>query len=75
MIRFNLAAARRAVVPLQGYATIALSAHQSVQGPVLRRYHDGRVVIDTGRGHLTGRPLGVGPVDAPVWSPLFAGML
>ncbi|MDT1061717.1 hypothetical protein RM190_07590 [Paracoccus sp. CPCC 101403] len=75
MIRFRLAAVGRAVTPLQRYATIALSAHQSVQGPVLRRYHDGRVMIDTGSGPVTGRPLGAGQVNAPVWSPLFAGMI
>ena len=36
--------------PIRNYATIALSAYRSVQGPVLREYHDGRVVIDTGHG-------------------------
>lgn len=61
--------------PLRDFATIALSAHQSAQGPVLHRYRDGRVVIDTGQGRLTGRPLGLGPVKAPIWSPLFAGMI
>ncbi len=38
------------------YATIALSRHQSVQGPILRRLRDGRVVIDSGSGEVTGRP-------------------
>ncbi|WP_312527057.1 hypothetical protein [Paracoccus sp. (in: a-proteobacteria)] len=38
------------------YATIALSRHQSVQGPILRQLRDGRVVIDSGRGEVTGRP-------------------
>ncbi|WP_245155765.1 hypothetical protein [Paracoccus ravus] len=61
--------------PQPSYATIALSAYQSVQGPVLRRFHDGRVMIDTGRGRLTGRPLGVERASLPVWSPLFAGMI
>lgn len=75
MIRFAFAPSAQTVAPLQAYATIALSSHQSAQGPVLRSYRDGRVVIDTGRGHLTGRPLGGGAVAAPIWSPLFAGMI
>jgi len=75
MIRFSLAALARARAPVPNYATIPLSAHQSVQGPVLQRYRDGRVTIDTGRGSLTGRPLAAGPADTPVWSPLFAGMI
>jgi len=44
--------------PSRGYATIALSPYRSAQGPVLREYRDGRVMIDTGCGPLTGRPLG-----------------
>ncbi len=56
--------------PNRGFATIALSAHQSAQGPVLREYRDGRVVIDTGRGQLTGLPLNRAP-RAPVWMPIF----
>lgn len=74
MIRFALAAQPEptAVTP---YATILLSTHQSAQGPVVRRYRDGRVVIDTGSGRLTGLPLGHEPVVAPIWSPLFAGMI
>lgn len=75
MIRFAFAPVAQAVAPLQSFATIALSSHQSAQGPVLRRYRDGRVMIDTGREQLTGRPLGMAPVQAPVWSPLFAGMI
>ncbi|WP_288948362.1 hypothetical protein [uncultured Paracoccus sp.] len=55
--------------PDQGYATISLSDHQSVQGPVLREYHDGRVVIDTGNGHMTGLPLNR-PPRSPVWMPI-----
>ncbi len=74
MIRFALSALQPPA-PMLAYATIALSPHQSAQGPVLRQYRDGRVVIDTGRGRLTGRPLGSGPVEAPVWTPLFAGMI
>lgn len=57
-----------------GYATIALSRHQSAQGPVLRKLHDGRVEIDTGNGRLTGLPLNE-PARAPrIWLPLFAGL-
>lgn len=71
---FSPRAAAPAIAPLHGFATIALSSHQSAQGPVLHRYRNGRVVIDTGREHLTGRPLGLVPPKAPVWAPLFAGM-
>ena len=39
-------------------------------GPVLREYLDGRVVIDTGNGQVTGRPLNTAP-RAHVWMPLF----
>lgn len=58
--------------PPQGYATIALSAHQSAQGPVLREYGDGRVLIDTGSGRLTGLPLNRRH-EARTWLPLFGG--
>lgn len=75
MIRFALAATTPDAAPLHDFATIALSSHQSAQGPVLRRFRDGRVMIDTGQGYLTGRPLGLGAVKAPIWSPLFAGMI
>ncbi|MFO1138773.1 MAG: hypothetical protein U1E41_06845 [Paracoccus sp. (in: a-proteobacteria)] len=54
----------------RGYATIALSDYRSAQGPVLREYLDGRVVIDTGNGQVTGRPLNTAP-RAHVWMPLF----
>ncbi|GEK67010.1 MULTISPECIES: hypothetical protein [Paracoccus] len=56
--------------PSCDYATIALSPYQSAQGPVLREYHDGRVVIDTGRGQLAGHALNRSP-GMPVWMPLF----
>ncbi|WJS83731.1 hypothetical protein [Paracoccus sp. TOH] len=55
--------------PARPYATIALSAYQSVQGPVLRQYRDGRVMIDTGNGPLTGLPLNR-PTRAPGWMPI-----
>ncbi|MFT4013408.1 MAG: hypothetical protein QM682_08385 [Paracoccus sp. (in: a-proteobacteria)] len=75
MIRFALPSAAPEIAPPRAYATIAVSAHQSAQGPVLREYRDGRVVIDTGQGRLTGLPMGVRPVSEPIWSPLFAGLV
>ena len=56
--------------PNRGYATIALSPYQSAQGPVLREYRDGRVVIDTGRGELTGLALNRTP-SMPALMPIF----
>jgi hypothetical protein len=56
--------------PVRNYATIALSAYQSVQGPVLREYRDGRVMIDTGHGRLTGRPLNRPSRSVAGWMPL-----
>ena len=74
MIRFPLIPRSQPAAPV--YATIALSAHRSAQGPDLRSYRDGRVVIDTGRGHLTGRPLASEAPELPVWTPLlFVGMV
>lgn len=75
MIRFALSAVPADAVAAPSYATIMLSTHRSAQGPVLQRYRDGRVVIDTGAQKLTGLPLGHQPVIAPIWSPLFAGMI
>lgn len=74
MIRLALAA-QPAPAPVAPYATILLSGHRSAQGPVVQRYRDGRVVIDTGSARLTGLPLGHEPDPAPIWSPLFAGMI
>lgn len=74
MIRFAMPLLPQAPAPVQTYATIALSAHQSAQGPILRTYRDGRVMIDTGQGSLTGRPLAAGPVPATLWAPLFTGL-
>ncbi len=44
-----------------GYAAIAVGSSQQVQGPVLRKYRDGRVTIDAGGRNMTGHP-----VSAPV---------
>ena len=60
--------------PTREYATIALSAYRSAQGPVLREYMDGRVVIDTGNGHMVGQPLNALP-RPPIRAPLFAGLI
>lgn len=73
MIRFPFPSQPQQPAP-GGYATIALSEYQSAQGPILRKFRDGRVVIDTGRGNLTGRPLGVEHVPFPIWAPIFVGM-
>ncbi len=54
----------------QEYATITLSDYRSAQGPVLREYMDGRVVIDTGTGRMIGRPLNAAPRNH-VWMSLF----
>jgi hypothetical protein len=75
MIRFALATQPAPATAIQRYATIMLSTHRSAQGPVVRRYRDGRVVIDTGTQRLSGMPLGHQPVEAPIWSPLFAGLI
>ena len=58
----------------RSYATIALSDYRSAQGPILRQYLDGRVVIDTGKGRLTGRPLTATPGPAPIWMPFFGSL-
>ena len=60
--------------PTREYATIALSAYRSAQGPVLREYMDGRVVIETGNGHMIGQPLNA-PARPPIRTPLFAGLI
>ncbi|TWI36820.1 hypothetical protein [Paracoccus sulfuroxidans] len=60
-------------IATSGYATIALSKYQSAQGPVLRKLRDGRVVIDTGNGRLTGLPLNEPAPTPRAWLPLFAG--
>lgn len=62
----------------EGFATIALSRHQSAQGPVLRRFRDGRVEIDSGRGVITGYPTGTERAarqkSPTIWLPLFGGL-
>ena len=63
----------RPPVAQRQYAPIALSPYRSAQGPVLREYLDGRVVIDTGDRKLTGRPLHAAP-SAPIWIPIFGSL-
>ncbi|AGT08157.1 hypothetical protein [Paracoccus aminophilus] len=57
------------------FATIALSRHQSAQGPVLQRFRDGRVEIDSGNGPVVGYPATTPATPKPrfVWLPLFGG--
>ncbi len=66
---------------IRGYATITLSRHQSAQGPILRHLRDGRVVIDSGFGEMTGHPINAAAQTrnlrgraASIWMPLFAGL-
>lgn len=40
------------------FATIQTGPHSSAQGPRLAQHPDGRVTISTGRGTLTGFPIG-----------------
>ena len=54
-----------------GHATIAVSDYRSAQGPILRQYLDGRVMIETGHGRLTGRPLTALPRPVPIRMPIF----
>ena len=72
-----------AVIPtaIRGYATITMSRHQTAQGPILRHLRDGRVVIDSGCGEITGHPINTGAGArklrdraAAMWLPLFAGL-
>ncbi|TXB71351.1 hypothetical protein FQV27_04240 [Paracoccus aurantiacus] len=41
-----------------GWATVRVAGQTSAQGPVLRRFRDGRVTIDTGDRQITGHPIG-----------------
>lgn len=41
-----------------GFATVGIAGRNSAQGPVLRRFRDGRVTIDAGGFEVTGRPVG-----------------
>ena len=41
-----------------GFATVGLGARGLAQGPVLRRYRDGRVTIDAAGRQITGHPVG-----------------
>lgn len=54
-----------------GFATIEMGTYQSAQGPVLRRYRDGRVTIDAGDRKVTGHPIG-GSAPRGWWSSLTA---
>lgn len=42
---------------VEPFATITLAGTITAQGPVLRRFTDGRVEISTGRHALTGYPV------------------
>ncbi|MFV0301169.1 MAG: hypothetical protein ACK5IP_09880 [Paracoccus sp. (in: a-proteobacteria)] len=66
-------ALRRPTAPY-GYATIAMSDYRSAQGPILRQFLDGRVMIDTGDSRLTGWPLSADPVLMPVRMPVFGNL-
>ena len=41
-----------------GFATIQMTGRRTAQGPVTRRYRDGRVTIDAGGLDITGHPIG-----------------
>ena len=43
--------------PDLGHAAISIGRYQQAQGPVPRRFRDGRVMIDAGGIALTGRPV------------------
>lgn len=53
-----------------GFATIAVSSRLSAQGPVLRRFRDGRVTINSGNGPVTGHPIG-GTAPKGWWGRMF----
>lgn len=40
-----------------GYASIIVGSKQQAQGPVLKRYLDGRITIDAGGRSVTGYPI------------------
>lgn len=42
------------------YEVIAIGRNQLAQGPVTRRFRDGRVSVDAGGLVVTGHPLGTG---------------
>lgn len=44
-----------------GFATVGIGASGLAQGPVLRRYRDGRVTIDAAGRQVTGQPVGGTP--------------
>ena len=41
-----------------GWASVRVGASGTAQGPVLRRYRDGRVTVDAAGREVTGRPVG-----------------
>lgn len=41
-----------------GWATVRIGTAGTAQGPVLRRFRDGRVTIDAAGRHVTGQPAG-----------------
>lgn len=45
--------------PQCGYAVIPIGTRRRAQGPVLRRWRDGRVSIDAGGRIVTGYPQGM----------------
>lgn len=60
--RAPLAASRavgrpRPTLPAADWAAIELSRQASAQGPIVRRYPDGRVAISTGCGEVVGMPV------------------
>ena len=44
--------------PTLGWATVAIGAAGSAQGPVLKRFRDGRVTIEAAGRKITGLPVG-----------------
>lgn len=44
--------------PTLGWATIGIGASGSAQGPVLKRFRDGRVTIEAAGRRITGLPVG-----------------
>lgn len=53
-----------------GYAAIAVGSSQQVQGPVLRKYRDGRVTLDAGGRIVTGRPVNSAGPTRSFWAGL-----
>lgn len=47
----------RPALPPMDWAAVELSRRASAQGPIVRRYPDGRVAISTGCGEVVGMPV------------------